>query len=686
MTTNYLDKFRSGLRTSQSNQILKLIAKERQQGNITSVEEFKSRLSELTAELTSETIEPILKIYMGSLGEIIDSDSYNFMLERVEDDLEAAFQEMNSIDEVVAAHETIINDVVLKNLELALDDLESRLESYEFLNRSEQGFDDAVLNTFRITQQNRATGSKEVNFTDPKTLSLNSADNEALVDFVGEKLLLGTNIDNLIEAQSARQVFDYEATGSEVDVDIEDVDINNIIDNTSGTFWIHSTMLSSPRDETGVITKLEIDLGTNQTINTLELDPIVAFPVELIGIDYLDNNNSTQNILSSPLDIRSTNKLLFNPVSTEKLYLKFRNRNYKISQYQERNNNVLPRLARDFGDFNESISASSSSFEELITNPRLQEALGLNDEQGNTQSFYEYLIGFDNIKVGENAFKEVSIFTSKSKRVDKLGMLAIQTTEKRPIGDISATAVEYTLDVHPADYDDYFHGSIEYYIAKRDYRANETLIDNTFLPILPLGQTQVRHERLYFTEKSPDATVSNDVGYLQNFTLDLPYHSTMETTGTIRVYRNGQLLESADVDLSETDGWKKEATFSQDVPSQGVPMRYAIQVQAPNPNAIYTVSYTPALSTTDQYVPEATSLQYLAENGLRFVDLTGKLDSWLGKDNVLRFRPTKNGTEVAYSIVNLVIVLRRNSANVNLTPVVEDYLIATGSIDESKFS
>jgi hypothetical protein len=699
VSTNYLERFRSGLRQAQSNQILRLLAQEKQRGNITTVEEFKNRLSELTAQLSSTTITPTLQIFLAEVGAVIDSDSYNFMLERIEDDLEVAFEEMNTIDEVVDAHETIINDVVLKNLELALDDLESKIEAFEFINKTTKGFDNAIFNTFRITQQSRSGGAKEINFIDPKTLSLNSADNEALVDFIGEKLLLGSNIDETVELQAVRQVFDSEATGSEITVDFDDSDLNNIIDNRIGSFWVHSTMLSAPRDEEGVVTKLEIDLGTVRTINTLQLEPILAFPVELIGIDYLDSNNVAQSILSSPLDIRSTNKLLFNSISTEKLFLRFRNRNYQLSQYQEKKNNILPRLARDFTDFNDSIASSTSNFTELIKNPRLLDALGLNETEGEKRSFYEYLIGFDNIRVGLNSFDEVSVFTSKSERVENLGMVALKTTEKRPFGAITGTNVEYTLDTHPASFDTFFHASLEYYVVKRDYRENDSLLDTTLLPIVPLSQTRVRHERLYLTERSPDATTANDVGLLQFFTLHDPYHPSPPGSGdpgyggfddalngTIRVYRNGQELLSGDVDiLDDSDWWKRNTDFSQDIPAQGTPMRYAIQIRNPNPNSIYTVSYTPALSTTDQFVPEATTLQYLTANGLKFVDLTGTLDAWLGKDNVLRFKNVKAGVEIAYSVVNLVVVLRRNSANVNLTPVLEDYLLATGRINDSKF-
>jgi len=54
---------------------------------------------------------------------------------------------------------------------------------------------------------------------------------------------------------------------------------------------------------------------------------------------------------------------------------------------------------------------------------------------------------------------------------------------------------------------------------------------------------------------------------------------------------------------------------------------------------------------------------------LNIIDLTGKTKSWLGKDNIIYFRTKKEGVEVSYSEINLAIVLRRNSANTNLTSI-----------------
>jgi hypothetical protein len=127
------------------------------------------------------------------------------------------------------------------------------------------------------------------------------------------------------------------------------------------------------------------------------------------------------------------------------------------------------------------------------------------------------------------------------------------------------------------------------------------------------------------------------------------------------------------------DGWQKYDDASVDNPGQGTRMTYAIQIQSPNPTDIYTVSYTPDISTSD-ILP-----QILSTSTADMVDLSGSMDAWLGKNNLVLFAETKRGIPIAHSLVNLVIVLRRNSSNVTLTPVVEEYLLALGSKNDKKF-
>jgi hypothetical protein len=677
MANSFLDKFRSGLKGVQSRQLLILLSKEKERGNITTLEEFKQRLQDLTAQLTSSTLTPTLQLFLAKIGDRIDSESFNFMLERIEDDLGAAFQEANDIDEVIAAHETIINDVVIKNLELAINDLESKVESLEFLNKTSAGFDNAVFNTFRITQNARSSFDEGVLFTDTKTGLQSVPSSEAFIDFLGEKLLLRSELDTPVRISSIRQVFDSQARASELPVQFRNSNINNIIDSTIGTFWLQSVLLSKQQAENGVFTKLELDLGAVRTINFVEIEPVLLAPVDLFKISYLDENNQAIDLLTIPVEIKTTNKLFFSSIATRKLFLTFRNRNFFNSQFEIKPDSPLVSIVRDPTNSSQLIEAIKPELQEIVSSPRTRAILGLNTTTNKPQrKYYEYFIGFDSIKVGLNKFEETSIFVSKTEKIRSCGQAAVKTFERRPFSDTAdAVDIEYTSDTQPLSFDTYFHGSLEYYLIKRDFTEAAALINSTVLPILPQNMLQIRHERLILNKKSNASLSTNDIGLLQ--------HYTDESILEIKVYRNGEELTPTDlvsINPLETDGWLINTANTLHDPKQTKPMTIAVQIQRPNPNDLYTVSYTPARSTSI-IVP-----QNLTTSAAKIIDLTGFLDSWIGKDNTVYFAEKKAGIPIDYSLLNLVIVLRRNSANVTLTPVVEEYLLATGTKDPRKFT
>lgn len=667
----YLDKFRSGLKEVQSRQILALVTKEKNQGQIGTVSEFTKRVEEVSAQLSSTTISPGLQLYLAELGKVISSETYNYMLDRIMDDLDAAYQELNTIDEVLAAHEFIINQVVINNLETSLNELEARIESLEFISNSDLGFADSYFNTFRTTQ--RGSGTEAV-FIDPKTGIQNSPEVRADIDIQGERLLLKNELGTAATIRSIRQVFDSESTGTELSVDYEDSDINNIIDSTPGTYWVTSTMLSSSKDEDGVITKLEVNLQSASTINSLYISLLSYYPVELVSISYTDSNRQLQVLSSTATEIEGKLKVIFKSITTEKLYLTFRNKNYSLVQFEEAPPSVSPELSRDLSSFDTTVQSIQEDLNELLSSPRLATAAGVESPDLSTYSFYEYLIGFDEISVANTEFGEIGFYISPKQSFGAVRQVGIKTAEKRPLGSINFLSLDYITDTY-TEQADHLHGSIEYYILKADYNQAGSLIDSYSVPILPLIANKVVQERLYLSERSVSTNLLNDVGYLQFY--------TGEDTTNIKVYRNGSLIDNLDDTPSSAFGWTKNDTLSVDSPNQGTRMKYAIQISNPKASDIYTVTYTPALSTSDSVLND--NLVEYTNEGIKYVDLLGDMGAWLGKDNTVFFKKTRKGQVVDRSDIWLIAVLRRNSANVNLSPVVEEYLIATSKFDASRF-
>ena len=128
--SQYLEKFKGTIGTKQSNQILKLLNKKREEGRIRTMEEFSTQLNDLIAELQSTKLQPSLTLYQGDENAPIDSQQFNFMLDRVEDDLTAAFEEANNIDTVQQSHEALIRDMQLKNLRAGIAELESKITRF----------------------------------------------------------------------------------------------------------------------------------------------------------------------------------------------------------------------------------------------------------------------------------------------------------------------------------------------------------------------------------------------------------------------------------------------------------------------------------------------------------------------------------------------------------------------------
>ena len=144
----YLDKFQSTMSAVQGKQVLQLLNGMKDRGTIVSVEEYNSKLQQLTEHLKNTNPQPIFKFFEGKVGDPIDSDTFNAMVDATTFDLEAAFQEADNIANVLDLHKQLYKLTVIKTLEKAIDELEKTISLYEFLNKDQNGFSQAQFNTF----------------------------------------------------------------------------------------------------------------------------------------------------------------------------------------------------------------------------------------------------------------------------------------------------------------------------------------------------------------------------------------------------------------------------------------------------------------------------------------------------------------------------------------------------------
>ena len=150
----------------------------------------------------------------------------------------------------------------------------------------------------------------------------------------------------------------------------------------------------------------------------------------------------------------------------------------------------------------------------------------------------------------------------------------------------------------------------------------------------------------------------------------------------MKVYRNGILLTNADV-TPTTDGWVNESAPADSAPNSGNRMRMKIRIQDPLPTDIFTVTYNPLTSNTVA-VPKVVGSW--SPNGLSVVDLVGDLSVRSIDNQVVVLDRTTNADKITSSVIFLSIIIRSNTSDTTLTAAVEEYTLAVGSKNNTKFS
>lgn len=665
----YLDQLRSTLNDVQSKHISNLLKKQKDSGEIKNLEDFRARLSELTAQILSDRVEPSLQVFFAQLNEVIDSDTYNFMLDRIRDDLEAIFSELNTLDEIVDAHTNLINNIVLKAIKLGINELENKITFYEFMASNPHGFTQSLFNTFSGASNNRTYRTDPdvgIFFEDPRSGDEISSD--VTVDTVGERILLGSNILKHIPIKQITQLFDEEAVQSEEAVAFSSEKISNVIDGTRGTYWTYSN-LQNNIDPNGIKAKFELDLGVDSEINFIEIESAAIFPMNIVQIEYLDPNNDFHEInLHQPL-LNRTNRIDFAKITASKINIVVEQLNALEVQYE--NKAISDNYDSVISKSNPLFSTNSIAKEirqTVMSSKLLENAFMITQsaKPGAAVKYFDYTVGFDNIRVGNSEYVDTSIYVSSPITIDNLTQIGLKSKELRPIYTGGITT--FTADTYPvSDAGGYFLSSIEYYAVLQNYNINDRLIDINKIPILPTGISYVSHEALTLAYKVGVSLVPN-TGVLRFYTA----HFTDDQIEDIKVYRNGTLLTYL------TDWIFEEFPYTNDfVPPNGQRNSVGIRILDPTNTDFYTVSYTPMVSNTrvDGSLLSDLDIEFDTD-GIIVVDLVGDGSATLSSDSTTHIISKKHsGQDVAYTKVNLVIVLRKNSTDNHISAGVDEFTL-----------
>lgn len=666
-----MNQFRSVIDKRQVDQILKLLNKKKQKGEIRTVDDFLGKLESLVRDLTSTTLVPTLKLFTAKKDELIDIDTYNFMLERIQDDLEAGFEETNNIEEVQQSHRAIFRDVVFKNLRASIDELESKVNLYEFLESDKHGFVASIFSTFREASENRTVRSlkqSDVLFIDPKRKDLIGPKEDADVDLIGERLGLPRSSSMYYQISSVSQCFLSDVPQSSLIVNPPNISLDNIIDNTADTYWVQSLLFEDIQPYAKV--RLEFDLGNEREINFVEIEPVSNAGIVLESVDYIDRAGQFQNISSPETLLNNPRQVFFPKTATKKLILTFRDDVPEPIEFEYTNgeDSLFQQLYSQTNEnrIDSNISNTFSVIDEILSSVKVKNIIGVLPNNSNIFSGYNFMFGLDNVRVGISKYSRRGIYVSPSLRLTEVGQLGLKVEESRPSAATVFNVPSLVTDTYDLSDNEFLFSSIEYWVIKRDYNKNGDIVQNVMFPILPIGVSRINHERLILTTKSTGGLTRNDTG--------TPMFFTNITLGDIKVYRNGSLL-SYDID------WYNDTTTSDQTPNSGDPMKFYIRVAYPVDGDIFTVSYNPVTSST-QVVPN--SFSSFDGAGIGVVDLRGDATIRILNDNTIVLDKGINEQNVVESDVFLSILIRGNSARENISAFVEEYTLLIGNVDSSR--
>lgn len=670
----YLDKFTGTISQQQTQQVLKLLNKKRNQGQIRNLREFSQQLEELMQELSSTTLQPTTKLFLAIENELISAEQFNFMLDRVEDDLVAAFAEANSINTVQESHEALVRDVILKNLRSGIAELESKINLYEILNRDANGFDAALFSTFRESKDSRTNSgstTSKVLFLDPRNPTSTSTLSDASVELIGERLVLGTSSVDYYSIKNIKQLFASEVPQSAEDVNAPQTSLENIIDNTKGTYWIQNILVTEKQNYVKV--KLELDFGIRREINFIEIEPAIPQDLVLEAIQYVDNSNTVTEVSEIEVIFDGPASFKIRKIQAQKLILTFRNEHFTATQFEYKDKDTLftQALNQPAEGIDGTISLVSDELEEIIPSEDVRNVIGVNPLPTKQFNGYEFTVGIDNIRAGLATYNSQSIYVSKPIEVAAVGQIGLRTDEIRPYK--TASFPRYTSDTYTNA--GQFLSSIEYWVIKRDYNADGSLIATSKFPILPLGVSRTYHERLVLTEKSDSSLSTPDTG-LTMF---------MSQSAGMLVYRNGILLTDETGNPFASDGWQNITTTADKTPSNNAPMRTRIKVLSQLSGDIFTISYDVGTSNTRNIpatLPVATQLPFV---GLGIVDLVGNLSAYAEETQLITINEPDAANIIDKSEIYLAIVLRRNSPDASVSAGVEEYTLMVGKQDITKY-
>lgn len=629
MSNNFIEDFSSTISASQTNQILGVLNKLKERGSIRTLDEWKQELNKLTNNITN-IVKPTTEVIISKYGDLISSEVYNFMLDRIQNDIKTLFTEFNYLDEANFRHNQLAINITFKKFFDALEALEAKLDEIEFITSTFDGYKygqhnhfDKAISTFSTLRNDISSAAL---YYDPRLRKfINENSNEdAQYDLVGRKLIPSILKQHYIPIRNVSSIIDSQVIVSDIDINIEGNNILNIIE-TDDKYWINAVLTSNIVNP-GVVTKVKIDLQGYNIINFIDMVIASRFPLQLYKVEYFSYENElVELIIDLPIEIYDRFSLQFAPIYTNSLILTFVQPTYENIHYYYNDETIVWDLINSNITNEITITKLQKSIAQAL---KLQDLINIANIDINKTDYKEvkkflYTSGFDSIKIGYGEYNDKSIFVSKAIKAESPTTIGLNTKVVR-FEKANSSIAQYTSY------------AFEYYIIKFNYDSNESFIDTEIIPILPANDSKITHERLVFNDA---IALINDP--IKARTSELLFKIK---PNTLTIYKDGIALTITDYTLQSDNK--------------------TIILNSRDDFADYTASYT-ALTGYDN-----NDYIWLNQNKTAYIDY----------NNITRFINTRSGNiNVAQSNIYLIILFRGNQFDKYKFAYIDQYSLGVGT-------
>jgi len=641
----YLENFSSLIPGLQGNKIIQRVERMKETGEIQTETEYNAVLNDILSKVSLGDFKPTFEFI--ALNETkSSSEHFNYLMERVQDDLEVAFIELNNIFSAIKAHDEVFKDRLLEELHQTLKRLEDDADNLTLINNSDNSFDSVEANTFsgdNFGLNQNSTFASEL-FYDPRT-EKTITDNE--IGFIdNQEEVLGLPIVRQADISfSEIQVKTAESTGTEKDIKVVDSRVENIVDGDTSTGWTYNVLLKNQKSD-GVNLSLECNLADKKEVNYLVIHPVSDFPVLLESIQYTDVDNQLIDIPDTFYFNKTLDKpirITFTDIIARKFIFNFKQYSSTLFDYNNLKDEIVLDDLKRKNNIIRNVSILDGEIKKTIQNPEIRDLLPLTTSDDISYDiFYHYILAFKEISAGLSAYRDNGYFISKPYQKNTPTLLGLESDET-------------ILDFFNEDSSSLNKiGSFEYDIIKKDYNATDEVIRTTATPLLPLGSDKVINERLFFTNKR----VIIPLRFLA--------HSSLNIASNVQLFRNNIELVLG-VDWRFDDRLNPLDNSDTNILSGLFETKIEILHNSDTiRNGVYTADYIPRyISEPNEIVRDARSTIYLSSGATE--------------------HPKSEGIEtIAYSNIFMKISIRNNSFETSKTPKLNFYKILTSSLDRNK--